>query len=111
LKAGGERLFFVGDSASYAEPFTGEGISWAIESASQLAPLVIAGVNQWTPAIERHWQAHQEKLWRRQKLSLMLCKLLRYPTLTRTMVSVLSGIPAASSPLVRYVNGFASLKS
>ena len=37
-----ERLFLVGDAASYYEPFTGEGMAWALVSAAELAPLACA---------------------------------------------------------------------
>ena len=34
------RLFAIGDAAGYVEPFTGEGMSWAIVSAIQLCHLL-----------------------------------------------------------------------
>lgn len=36
----GERWFAVGDAAGYVEPFTGEGIAWAMNGALELAPIV-----------------------------------------------------------------------
>ena len=38
-KVADERLFLVGDAAGYVEPFTGEGMAWAIMSAAGLAPI------------------------------------------------------------------------
>ncbi|MBS0196674.1 MAG: FAD-dependent monooxygenase [Planctomycetes bacterium] len=35
-------LFFIGDAAGYVEPFTGEGISWALASAVCVVPHVLA---------------------------------------------------------------------
>lgn len=39
-RAGRGRVFAVGDAAGYVEPFTGEGIGWALVSALTLAPLL-----------------------------------------------------------------------
>ena len=37
-----ERLFVVGDAAGYVEPFTGEGMAWALASGTAVAPLAAA---------------------------------------------------------------------
>jgi len=39
LEAGG-RVFVVGDAGGYVEPFTGEGMSWALAGAAELTPLL-----------------------------------------------------------------------
>ena len=44
-----ERLFLVGDAAGYVEPFTGEGMAWAVMSAAALAPIVARSYD-WKPA-------------------------------------------------------------
>ena len=36
-----ERSFFIGDAAGYVEPFTGEGIAWALASGRAVAPIVL----------------------------------------------------------------------
>src|SRR5262249_9490161 len=51
------RLFVVGDAASYVEPFTGEGIAAALESAWLVAPLVDQATMGWTDALAHTWQA------------------------------------------------------
>jgi flavin-dependent dehydrogenase len=35
-----ENVFLVGDALGYIEPFTGEGMSWGLENAVKLAPLL-----------------------------------------------------------------------
>ncbi|MEZ6119729.1 MAG: NAD(P)/FAD-dependent oxidoreductase [Pirellulaceae bacterium] len=35
------RLFLVGDAMGYAEPFTGEGMTWALRSAQEVVPWVL----------------------------------------------------------------------
>ena len=39
-KLAATRLFAVGDAAGYVEPFTGEGMSWAIRSGLAVVPFV-----------------------------------------------------------------------
>jgi 2-polyprenyl-6-methoxyphenol hydroxylase-like FAD-dependent oxidoreductase len=35
-----ENVFLVGDALGYIEPFTGEGMSWGLENAVKLVPLL-----------------------------------------------------------------------
>ena len=46
----GPRLFVVGDAASYGEPFTGEGIAWAVYSALLVVPKASAALQPWVYA-------------------------------------------------------------
>lgn len=58
--AAGHRLFVVGDAVQYVEPFTGEGMAWALRSAEQLVPQVIAGLDRWTPELAHGWSRLQQ---------------------------------------------------
>ena len=49
-RPGAERLFAIGDAAGYVEPFTGEGMFWALSGARALAPLVARSVDGWDPS-------------------------------------------------------------
>src|SRR5690606_5716068 len=49
------RVFVIGDAASYVEPFTGEGMGWALASAEALVPLVLRAVHTWDVRIEQQW--------------------------------------------------------
>jgi flavin-dependent dehydrogenase len=40
-------LFVIGDAAGYVEPFTGEGMAWALAAADGLAPLAARAVGAW----------------------------------------------------------------
>ena len=44
-----ERLFLLGDAAGYVEPFTGEGIAWALASGQAVAPLALQAMERWDP--------------------------------------------------------------
>src|SRR5262249_32848771 len=52
----GRRYFVVGDAAGYIEPFTGEGMAWALASAVALAPLVVRAAEHWRPEMIGHWR-------------------------------------------------------
>src|SRR5262249_18476519 len=50
-RVAGERLFVVGDSAGYVEPFTGEGIAWALDAGVALTSLAVEAAREWTPRL------------------------------------------------------------
>lgn len=95
-------VFRVGDAAGYVEPFTGEGIGWAIACGSAVAsPLrkVIAGE---VDTAEREWRrTHRRLVVRRQRLCELLASGLRRPRLVRGAVRTLALAPRLARPLVR----------
>lgn len=54
------RLLLIGDAAGYVEPFTGEGMSWAIDSGIAAASLVSQLRDGGTLT---HWDAQIEQRW------------------------------------------------
>ncbi|HVK09715.1 MAG TPA: FAD-dependent monooxygenase, partial [Gemmataceae bacterium] len=52
-RVAGERWFAVGDAAGYVEPFTGEGMAWAVASAVAVAPLA---ARPWHAGLVREWE-------------------------------------------------------
>ena len=80
------RILVVGDAASYVEPFTGEGIAWALSDATHVSAILGHGVAQWTPAIERAWaSARRRTVVNEQTFSRGLSALLRLGA-TRSLV-------------------------
>jgi flavin-dependent dehydrogenase len=64
-----QRLFVLGDATGYVEPFTGEGIAWALCSALLAAPLADACATGRRTAhdVQRRWEAlHRDEVRRRQ---------------------------------------------
>lgn len=55
LTSARDRLFLLGDSNGYVEPFTGEGMSWAFEGAKELFKLTHSEELNNTNEIERKW--------------------------------------------------------
>jgi 2-polyprenyl-6-methoxyphenol hydroxylase-like FAD-dependent oxidoreductase len=50
-------VFLLGDSVGYVEPFTGEGMSWAMSAAAQLAKLLDQFHGGDTGSMEQYWNA------------------------------------------------------
>ena len=93
----------VGDAAGYTEPFSGEGISWALESAEILAESVTGQVpGDWTAATARRYRrGWRRRIGRRQHLGRMLGPVLRQPDLAGSLVTILGRHPALTAWLLR----------
>jgi len=100
-----ERLFVIGDAAGYIEPFTGEGIAWALWCGVAVSPLALEAIRQWTPALSDRWVAlYRQQIGRRQWASRLLATVSRRAALTRAAIEVLSWVPSLAAPVVQYVN-------
>src|SRR5262249_54358037 len=101
-RLGGERLFVLGDAAGYVEPFTGEGIAWALSAATLVAPLAQRGPRDWSPTLANRWQAiYRWQVAHRQIVCRITAALLRRPCLTRGVVRALAAMPWLTRPLFR----------
>ena len=97
----GPRWFAVGDAAGYVEPFTGEGMAWAISSAAALAPIAHREVRMWSDDCIAEWRRiHARIVGRRQWLCRAAARVLRSPRLTGFAVRALSFVPALARPFV-----------
>ncbi len=99
------RLFVLGDAAGYVEPFTGEGMAWALASAAAVTSFAIEAAQNWAPSLADQWtQCHRALLGSRQKACKRVTRLLRQPLLMRAAVGALSKAPSLAAPLVKYLN-------
>ncbi|MCC6153442.1 MAG: FAD-dependent monooxygenase [Candidatus Hydrogenedentes bacterium] len=99
------RAFVLGDAAGYVEPFTGEGMKWAMESAIALAPIARDASVQYDARYEQDWIAARRRIvTQRTAVCRMLAASLRYPALVKTALRVLSVAPVAAAPFVRSLN-------
>jgi flavin-dependent dehydrogenase len=57
-----ERLFVIGDASGYVEPFSGEGMATALESALAVAPLAVEAAHDWRPSLADEWTAIERRL-------------------------------------------------
>ena len=100
-----DRLFVLGDAAGYVEPFTGEGMTWALAAALAVAPLAIRAVGQWEPALARRWQArYHQTVIRRQRWCQAAAGILRRPRLVGGLLAVLARAPWLAVPVVQHLN-------
>jgi 2-polyprenyl-6-methoxyphenol hydroxylase-like FAD-dependent oxidoreductase len=113
-------ILLLGDAAGYAEPFTGEGMAWAIQLSLAAAEIVsqslrhrsetrglddsgttdaveAAALANWWIATHRHLVAASQRRCR------AIAWLLRHPTAVRGGLSVLQCFPGLARPFIRNV--------
>lgn len=89
--AAAHRLFVVGDAQRYVEPFTGEGMAWALQGAERLAALLLRALAGWRPEFLTEWNQPPHRrggAWCRT-----LTAALRAPWLVRPVVAGLRSTP------------------
>jgi len=95
-------ILVAGDAAGYVEPFTGEGMSWALASgcaAGQLAARMIHEPSCWL-----QWPAHWEGLLRRDRWRCRLvAHLLRSPRTVHAGLTVARRWPTIAARLARTI--------
>lgn len=99
---GDERLFAVGDAAGYVEPFTGEGMAWALSGARGLAPIAREGIRSWDPGLVPAWdRAYRRTVGRSSGLIRGVAWGLRHPGISRAGLRLLRVAPSLAAPFVR----------
>jgi len=108
---GEERLFLVGDAAGYVEPFTGEGMGWALWGALALAPLVYTGVTRWDDELVRRWErVYRRRIRRGQRICSVVAWGLRRPRMVRAALRVFGAAPGLARPLVQRTSAIPRLR-
>lgn len=98
-------LFVLGDAAGYIEPFTGEGMSWAMQEAVLLAPLAKEALAGPTREYALHWQRQYERFFRRRRPVCQVVSWMHHHfALGVAAVAVLKQMPSLAAPWVRAVN-------
>ncbi len=88
------QVFVIGDAAGYVEPFTGEGMAWAMSSGIAVAPWARRAIGGWSEQIERGWaREHRRLIQRQQRKCRLVSRLLRSPNLLAVTVSLLKRWP------------------
>ncbi len=89
-----ERMLALGDAAGFGEPFTGEGIGWAVTSAVRSHPVLARLVRDWSDSTARRWD-RQQRAWRRraQRGSRLVGELTKRPGLGRLVLAIASRSP------------------
>lgn len=100
----GPGLFVVGDAAGYVEPFTGEGMAWAIAGGIAVTEVAASAVEGWNVEQEKAWNAlHRRRIRRRQLGCRVVAATLRRPRLTRGVVRLVAAWPSVAQPLIRRI--------
>jgi len=95
------RVFVIGDAVGYVEPFTGEGMAWALSAAEALVPLALRAVHTWDDRIERQWQECCDTLGaRHQRRCRVVARVLRYRAVSHTIVATLARHPRLAGMLM-----------
>lgn len=95
------RVLVIGDAAAYVEPFTGEGIAWAVTSGAAAAILIRHGVHQWTKETEIRWLNLYRRLLEKHRGPCRLAaRILRHYPLAALVTQLLSWFPSIAAPLV-----------
>ncbi len=106
-----ERVLLLGDAAGYVEPFTGEGMGWALLGALAVVPLAVQGQRQWSRGLERQWVRRYGRLiGSRQRLCRGLAFALRRPGLSRCALAAVERWPVLAAPFLHPFDG-AGLKT
>ena len=101
LAISGERLFLIGDACGYTEPFTGEGMSWALLASTHMAPLADTAIEQWKPELAPLWRRqYLQLIGKKQKVSAVVAACLKRGSLRRFCLKALSAVPEIARPVV-----------
>ena len=97
----GHRLLLLGDAAGYVEPFTGEGMGWAITSSLAALPLVLRGLEHWDGAIETEWRRlHRRWVAQKQRSCRVLAVVLRHPRISWGLHRLAGSFPSVASSMI-----------
>ena len=102
----GERLFLLGDSTGYVEPFTGEGMAWALTAAVAVCPLLVQTVKEgWSPEMMTRWQSiFRSNVFREQTICRLLSAALKRPWLLPPILTTCRMFPSLTQRLVGHIN-------
>ncbi len=96
------RVFLVGDSAGYVEPFTGQGMAIALQGAAALAPYL---TRTWSPELAKAWsREYERKVGSRHWPASVVAAIARRPRVARFAFALAGLVPSVPGVLVRAVN-------
>lgn len=101
----GKNYFVVGDAAGYIEPFTGEGMAWALATGRAVVPYALDTMHGRDTDAIADWSTHRRALiGRRMVKCRIVSRLLRYPAVVSIAVRVLARMPGLARPFVSALN-------
>ena len=110
-RVAGERAFAIGDAAGYVEPFTGEGMTWAIETGLGAVALAARAAERWDDRLANEWVSrHRQRIAVRHRACRAVAGLLRMPVLTSMAIGVLDAAPGMVRPLTSRMHSVGGLR-
>ena len=106
---GGHRVLAVGDACGYVEPFTGEGIAWAIRGARAAVEILPREARNWTSTMATDWQRHHAAAVRTHWCR-TLRRLARWPAAARIGVMLGNVVPVIARGIGQRVSGLPQLE-
>ena len=106
VRLAAHRLFVLGDAVGYVEPFTGEGMNWAMHTSVLSVPFVQAAIAGWEDRLIREWERSLKRKvlfesWSCRQLS----RLVRMPRLAALFLEVCRLAPSLPQSFSRHING------
>jgi flavin-dependent dehydrogenase len=102
LPLASRRCLLIGDAAGYVEPFTGEGIEWAMRSAILASTFLKSGLDQWNQPSLDHWHMlHERAFGGRQRQCRRVVTLMRNKTVRRVALWSLQTAPRLARPFIQ----------
>lgn len=105
---GCRKLIRIGDAVGYIEPFTGEGIGWALLSARLASHAIISEAGGLRPAAQAasyYQQGYRHALSRHHYRCRLVSLALRSPRLVSTSVQVAGYFPKLTRSVARFITG------
>ncbi len=100
------RLLLLGDATGYVEPFTGEGMAWALTAAAAVIPVIVSAVRDgWSEEIVNQWQlTFSDIVSSQKKICQLLSATLRHPWLLPPILTICQFFPSLTQQLVSRIN-------
>lgn len=100
------RMFVVGDAAGYVEPFTGEGMAWALASGEAVTDAAVDAIEGDDSAAAERWARERQRLLAgRQRRCAWIARGLRRPAVVRGGVRLAASWPRLATALGARISG------
>jgi hypothetical protein len=95
-------VYRVGDAAGYVEPFTGEGMAWALAGGMRLGAILGSSARESQAKLEVEWTvAYRREVVKRQAVCRAASLALRTPWMTRGLLRLIGVAPGLARPVMR----------
>jgi flavin-dependent dehydrogenase len=102
---GGNRVLAVGDACGYVEPFTGEGMAWAVIGAREAVNLLPAPGQPWPAEMPHRWRRrHFQIVARTQRWCRGMRPILRHPEIAPLVIAVGNAMPAIGNWIAKRIS-------